>query len=94
MGGKLCALSLDEKGDPPFFLSFPFSNLGTVEVRLQVGADKKVFFFFFFFLTAALGIEPRTSHTLGVLSVTGLFAPPPPPPSSVSGLSCCGLQAH
>lgn len=36
--GRLCAISLDEEGDTPSPL-LSFSNLGTIEVRFQIGAD-------------------------------------------------------
>lgn len=58
VGGKLCAVSLDKKGDP-HFSSF-FSNLGTIEVRLQVGADRKVFFFSPSWQPQELNLGPHT----------------------------------
>lgn len=67
VGGRLYAASLDEKRDtssplPPLL---SFSNLGTIEVRFQVGADV--------FPLEALGIEPRASH---ILSTTELYFHP------------------
>lgn len=72
---------LMRKGTPPLPTLLSFSNLGTIEVRFQVGADV--------FPLEALGIEPRASH---ILSTTELYFHPQM--RFVSGLSYCSSQAH
>lgn len=72
LGGRLwvggCVLyPLMRKGTilPPFL---SFSNLGTIEVRFQVGIDSPH--------PQTLGIAPRASHMLGVLSTPELYFHP------------------